>query len=365
MGETLIDSRGALHLLIMLLCAKLVTPVPRMLAVESGSSVWLVVLLSGLLAMPLYWGLASLLSRFPGQSLAVINLQVHGPYFGPALNLLLVVYYTVLGGLMLRAFTAGFRIAVMPQTPPSVLIGFVLLTAVFAASRGVEALGRMASYLGPVLGALSLMTLLGPIRVINLTNMFPFFGNGVAVTLLAPLWRVSLYSEIIVLGYLSHGLQPGTAARIGWKAMAWATGIQTVAFLVLVSAFPYPAISRIFFAVLDLTRMIEVSEFIQRVEALFVFLWFFLAAFKLALLLLCAAGTIQQTAGLADLRPLLPAFALLFYAIAFLPVSSVDLAYIDDVLIRTWSWSITLAPPLITLAVAAWRQVKGESGHAV
>lgn len=364
MGKTLIDSGGALSLLIMLICAKLVTPVPRMLALESGSSVWLMVLLSGLLAMVVYWGLAALLNRFPGHSLAMINMQVHGAYFGPVFNLIEAVYFVGLGGLMLRAFTAGFRIAVMPQTPPAVLISFLLATALFAAYRGLETLGRMAAFLAPVLGVLALMTLLGPVRVLNLTNLFPFFGNGVTITLLSPLWRISLFSEILVLGCLSRFIQPGQAARIGWKAMAWATGIQTLVLLILCAAFPFPAVSRIFFAVLDLTRMIEISEFIQRVEALFVFLWFFLAALKLALLLMAAADVIQETAGLADHRPLLPALALLFYAIGFLPISTVDLAHLDDLLLRTWSWPVALLPPWVTLAVAAWRQVRGESSHA-
>lgn len=364
MDKTLVDSRGTLFLLLMMLSAKLLTAMPRMLAVDVGPSAWLVVLLAGLVALPPVWGLVVLLGRFPGQGLAAINEKALGPWVGGVMNLLQIAYFVTLGGLMLRAFVIGFRIAVMPKTPPSVLSMVIVSVALYTAFRGMEVMARMAAYLTPMLVVLGGLTLLGPVRVINVTNIFPLFGNGVDVTLLSPFRYTSLYSEILLLGTVAAMLPPGKIGQLAFKTMAWATAIQTVVMVALLAVFPYPAISRLFFPVLDLTRMIELSEFVQRVEALFVFLWFFVAAFELALLLLCSALVFQKMARLADHRPLLMPMTLILYSIAFMAANNVDLAYLDHALLRNWSWVVSIAMPMLTLTAAVLRGKRGETGHA-
>lgn len=357
-----IDPTGAMWLLLILLTAKMFTPEPRMLSLKVGTSAWLVVLLSGLVALVGYYGLLALLRRFPGQSLSEIYLQTWGRGVGMAAVLTQLVYFLWLSGLMLREFVEGFRIAVMPRTPPSALSLMIMAVVLFAAFRGLEGIVRLASYMAPFLAVLAVLMVLGVIHLMDFGQVLPLFGNGLTLTLWYALPESSLYSEILVLGTLAQVLSARDVGGVGTKAMLLGIGVQTALFVVLEAVFPYPALSRLFFPMLDLTRMIEVSEFIQRVEALFVFLWFFTAAFKLTTLIFAAAGTLRDAAGIPDCRPLLPALGLLVFALSFVPEHQVALVWADSETVRLWGWVVSFGVPILTLGLAALRRKRGAAG---
>lgn len=357
-----IDRAGATWLLLILLTAKIFTPEPRMLALQVGTSAWLVVLLSGLVAMAGYWGLLVLLRRFPGRSLTEICLQVWGRAGGTVAALFQVAFFLWLSGLMLREFVEGFRIAVMPRTPPSAMVLMIMGAVLFAAVKGIENVARLASYIAPLLALLTGLTVVGVVHLMDPGQLLPLFGNGVSVTLLAAIPGTSLYSEIVLLGTLAQVLRPGDVGAVGTRAMLLGTLAQTLLFAVLAAVFPHPAQSRLYFPMLDLTRMVEVSEFIQRVEALFVFLWFFVAAFKLTVLMVAAAKALCDAAHLTDPRPLLPAMVVFVYTLAFMPENQVTLVWADTLSIRTWGWTVSIGLPVATLALAALRGKRGAAG---
>jgi spore germination protein KB len=359
-----IDPLGATYLVSMTIMAKLFTPEPRMLALKVGTSAWLVTFLAGLIALVGCWFLFRLLERFPGMSVAAISERVLGGILGRMATLVYIAYFVYLGGLALREFVAGFRIAITPTTPPGALTLVYTIVVVFVAMKGIETLSRLAAYLAPLLAALFLFTLVGPVRVLDWRGLFPLLGNGARTTFLMPFPESSLYSEIMILGVLAGLLKGREIGRVGWSAIIGGMVGQTAAWLVISTAFPYPISSRLFFPMLEVVRMIEVGEVVQRLEALLVFLWFFVAAFKLTLLINGATLLLMEMSGLEDPRPLVMPVTLILYAIAFMPANDVSMVWLDSYTLRIWSWPISFGLPAVTLGVAALRGLRGVASHA-
>lgn len=362
MDRTLIDRTGAFYLILLMLLAKLFTPEPRMLAMKVGTSAWLVNLLAGLVAMVGYWFLATLLRRFPRQSLAAISRRVLGTPIGGVFTLVYVGYFLYLASLSLREFVTGFRLAIMPQTPPSALTMLCVLAMAFVAGKGMETIARMAAYLTPFLLVLFGLTIIGSIRVLEWTAIFPIMGNGTGLTLFMSLPESSLYSEIIILGTLAGMLPSSEATKAGLRAMIGGTLGQTVAWVVFTMSLPYPMTSRFAFPMLEVVRLVEFGEVLQRLEAFFVLLWFFVAALKLSLLLTCSAMLLMEMLRLEDYRPLIPGLAVLIYTISFIPPNEISLVWLDSYTLRIWSWPVSFGLPAITLAVAVLRGKRGATG---
>ncbi len=361
MEQRLIDPTGATCLLALTFIAKLLTPEPRMLAVRVGSGGWFIAFVSGVIALGGYWFLARLLRRFPVTSLTGINRALFGPVGGALLTVPYLFYFIFLAGIALREFVVGFRLAVMPHTPASALALVYILVVAFIAVKGMETLSRITAYLYPTLVLLFAFTLVGPIRFLDYRGLFPVLGLRANETLWLSLPETSLYSEVIILGVLAAMLKPGKVVGVGLKAVISGIIGQTAGWMLFLAAFPHPMISRLSFPMLEVVRLIEVSEIIQRLEAFFVFLWFFVAALKLSLLLLCASLTITEMLDLKDYRPLMAPVLSLVYSISFIPPNDVALVWLDSFTLRVWSWPISFAMPALTLL---WAVVSGKRGES-
>lgn len=361
MGKVRIDRLGALYLMIALLCAELFTPQARMLAYDAGAAAWLVALLGGLLALASIWPLHALLRRFPSQSLADISKHVLGRAAGTAVTLTYSLFFVVICGMLLREFAMTFSMTMMPKTPPSAILLVFVGVVLFAAYRGIETLARMAAYLFPVLIALYALTIVGTLPKISPTQLLPFWGLGVTNTLALSLPELSMFSEAVGMGVLAALLPPRETKQVGWRSLAISIGVHVLTYTWLAMMFPYPMGSRLALPQFEQTRMVEAGEFFQRFESLFIFLWFFVAAFKLSLALSNAAIFFGEAAGLPDYRPLLFPLALMSYATAFVPQNELQAVWLNTT-VRDWSWSVGFLLPTVSLAAAALRGKRGGAG---
>ncbi|HYF90828.1 MAG TPA: GerAB/ArcD/ProY family transporter [Symbiobacteriaceae bacterium] len=363
MGKQIMDRTGAVCLLVTILVAKMFTPQPRMVAEQAGSAAWLVVLLTGPLSLLGYWGLSALLVRFPGLSIAQISLKALGRVAGAVVGILYAAYFIWMGGVMLREFVAGFRVAVLPSTPVSVLAMGILVIGLYAAVKGPEVQARLAAYLIPGMAVLLAITVVGVWRLLDWRQLTPVFGYSLRNTLLLSFPLTSKHSEILVLGVLAPLLPTASVRRLGLSALLAGYVGQVLFLLFLGSVFPFPAMSRLFYPMLELTRMIEVSEFIQRIEALFIFLWFFVAAFAMATLITTIASIIRDVTETTLFNPFALSASLLMFTIAFIPFNQVELMWLDWLTLRTWGWAFSFGLPILTLAVAVLRGKRGENGE--
>jgi hypothetical protein len=231
--------------------------------------------------------------------------------------------------------------------------------------KGVETLARLAAYLTPILLALFVFTVIAPYKTFDFHALFPILGNGAKLTLGMPVQESSLYSEVLILGVLGGLLKPKEVNRVGLYAMIGGLICQTLSWIIFTAVFPYPMIARLAFPMLEVVRIIELSEVLQRMEALFVFLWFFIAAFKLTLLMDCASLLFMEMTDLPDYRPLILPLAAIIFTISFLPANEVTLVWLDSYTLRVWSWPFSYALPAITLGVAYLRGKRGVMNGAL
>lgn len=361
MTQIRIDPAGATYVLLTMLIAKLFTSEPRMVSMRASTAAWLVAILGGLLAIGGFSLIGALLARFPGKSITAISEEVLGRGLGLAAGLGYTSYFIFVAGMMFREFSASFRIAVLPNTPISATTLLFLMVIFFAATKGYEGIARMAAYLVPVMLAVWGVTMLGTLGFLKPYYMSPWFGYGLSNTLLLSVPGASLYSEVLALGVMASALKHRQLMQAGYRALLGATVIMGASFVALQAAFPFPALSRLAFPMLDLTRLIEVSEFLQRLEALFVLLWVFVAGFTISMLIVSAATILQELSRLPDFRPLLPAVCLICYTLSFVPGNVVQLAQVVSDTTRMWSWPLTFGLPAVTLAAATWFGKRGGS----
>ncbi|MGE5576679.1 MAG: GerAB/ArcD/ProY family transporter [Syntrophothermus sp.] len=325
-----IDLRQAAVLAQILITAKVFVTLPRVMAERAGSAAWILILIGGVVAWVGLFFITRLSLRFPKYSLIELTEALLGPVFGRLVGLLFIGYFLYVTSIVMREFTETFKTAILPDTPPSVLTIVMLSILMYAAYCGLEALARASELLFPFI-VVSFFAALLVWPNVRLGFLRPFWGPGIPVLLKNGLLAASIYGEILFLAMIFPFLrQKGDAWRAGTSAILVSGIILSSLTALAVAVFSDRGLAQIPFPMLTLARLVNLGKFLQRVEAVYVFVWFFTGALKLSIAFYVTVLGTAQLLKLEDFRPLIWPYGLLVFSLSFIPRNLIE-AFTDDI----------------------------------
>lgn len=358
-----IGQREGVILVFTVLSAMLFLQFPQFLVEVGGPAAWQAGLVMTGAALLLILPLGALAQRFPGRGLAEISREAAGSFLGGLFTLLVAAWLFTSTVLTLRNFTETFLIAILPNTPPSVLIVVAVGVAVFASYKGIEAIGRAAQILLPLIAGGALLVLLFNLPRADTSALFPLWGHGLVNTITGGLFYASTVAEVIFLLAAGYAFRDGATLRTSGLLGTLLFGLSTtLTVAVLVATFGAPTARETPFPLYNLARLIYLGRFLQRTEALIIMFWFFAAAVRLSVLLHATVVSVAGALRLPDYRPLLFPMAVIMSALSLMPEDFLAALRIDRDLVGPLGF-IVLAVPLLLWLLALVRG-KGETSHA-
>ena len=155
-----------------------------------------------------------------------------------------------------------------PQEYISIIFGVVITISVFLGIRGIFRTGSMVTPL-IILGFLLMFFSLQ--SDVNLTNFFPVFGNNITDFFAKGFNHVGKYEGVFFILLITPFVR--NYKKVGYFSFFLATFFIIISLFLLVGIFPYPSIKENYFPIFELTRLINLGRFIQRVESIFILLW--------------------------------------------------------------------------------------------
>ncbi|AFH64974.1 GerAB/ArcD/ProY family transporter [Paenibacillus caseinilyticus] len=256
---------------------------------------WLVdimALIPGLLMAWIYYTAVGAL----GQRKGLYNLLVEawGKYCGKLLILSYTVYFLYIAARNVRDMVELVKITLLRDTPEWIITIMFVLVAAYAVGGGIKVIGRFAEITAALviiffLGILLLLLMSG---YIQLEKMLPFLPNG-----LLPILKESLainlwfpYGEMVVFLVLYNNLcAPDQIRKVGLAAVLSAGLLLTMSDLLQTWVLGVEQQQISAFPLLDSARLINVGNFITRMDALVAFIIMFGVMVKSAIFLY--AGT--------------------------------------------------------------------------
>ncbi len=320
--EEQIGYREALIMLTIMLTGKIFLSFPRNLALLGNGAGWIILLLAGIFSLIGLYFLQQILMRYPEQNIVEIAQTCFGKYLGMAAGLVIFLFFLLLTAVYLRQFAESFILAILPRTPISVITGVFLLLLILAMLQGIEALSRVAILLGPYLLAALIIIVGFTLPQMHLGNLSPILGPGLVPIFKYSVFEISSFAELLLLGIIAPLIRKKQERyKVGLYSLVISILVNTGVVAAVVMIFNYNAARRLMFPMFQLTRLISFGEFIQRVEAVFVFLWFFWAGIQLGGLFYGALTSFAQTFKIKDYRPLIFPLAVLVFTASLIPSS--------------------------------------------
>lgn len=358
--EGRISAHGVFSLLSILLITQLFLGVPRVMTKEGGSAGWILMVLSAAVASIGVFILVKLLKRFPGKNfleIAEIVWGAPGRIFAAMIFSFLFLYIATV---VVREFAETMLTTVLPRTPISVVILIFLTAMVLGAYNGLEVITRSSVLLLPfiLVGLLSILLL--TVSFFDFNNLFPILGAGPANLVFHAFGRSSIFVEIIFIGLICSNVNnPEKIPRQVWASFIVSVALYVIVQLFYVSVLTVAAAEKLYIPLFQLARIIYMGRFIQRIEALYIFVWFFTGALKLTLALYASATSLSRGFKIPFYQPLLFPLALIVFSMSFIPHSLLTAVYLDIDVLREYGMVLGYGLPAMLLLTS---YIRGKGG---
>lgn len=326
---------------------------------------WISYLLTGALGVSAAYFYTSLGLRFPKETPFQYAPRILGKVLGTFFNILFLWYAFHLAALLLLYFSELYVIAIMVTTPLIVFIGIMAMLAAWAVRSGLETLARLAELLTPFLIAtiimLNILTLVTP-ELPRWENLFPILAEGVVPIIrgVLPAFAFPFGETVFFLVFIPFLTSPRKSHRPFTLAVILINLLLTsVLIRNIIVLGPFEA-SRVNFPSLTTIQLINIGDFLQRMDPLIIFIWTFGVFLKLTVVFYVFTLGTSQILGLKDYRPLvLPTGLLLTF---FAPTVYENFHQMLRFAARTWPFYFFpgyFLYPAILLLVAKIRNIRG------
>ncbi|MGD6843514.1 GerAB/ArcD/ProY family transporter [Bacillus infantis] len=244
---------------------------------EAEQDSWIAMLVSTVLGLGIAYFFYFLVSRLPGKNLYEIMEHCFRRIFVLPVAFLYVIYFVYISSRVVRDFGELIASAILPHTPIEMISLTVALTMGYILYLGIEVLGRTSEIFSPyvVVFVLLLTIFLLGSGSIEFGRIEPVLGEGIlpVAKTVFPSLLVFPFGELIaftvILGMVGNFKY---VKRVTLMGTAIAGLLLTHAVILMIITLGTDAMVRSNFPMLSAARQVSIGDFIERIDALVVFI---------------------------------------------------------------------------------------------
>ncbi len=343
----------AITLLINSVCTQVFLNFPRMTVETAGTAGWIMTIYISLLAFLSFFVIYKLYKGFEGKDLLDISEYLGGKVLGIIVGLIIVAFLIAVTSIVLREFAEDMKVISLVVSPISFVTVFFVICMAAGAFFGLESIVRYHAIVVPIIAVGYLAILIGVLPYYNAVNLTPILGTGVSDIFVKGTMRLSVFSIIILLLFITPFIGTNKNLKsIGIAGLSVSSLFLLLSSLSYISAVPYPTNTEYFLPIYHFARMINYGRFFQRIESFFVLIWAAAAFLVLSTTFFFIVYIFKKTFKLDYYRPLILPFAVLVFNCSLLPQSLMDTITLETKYYRNYGWLFTIALSILILLFA-------------
>ncbi|MEC0209011.1 endospore germination permease [Paenibacillus ehimensis] len=263
----IISTRQFILMLFIIITSFTALQVPGLLILTAGRDAWLSTIGGWLLDVLLAIVYAYLGVRFPGENFVQYSLTILGKYIGGFFGMLFPLFFLMVCSLLQRGLSQLINFAFLPTTPFAVILISGALIIGYSARKGIEVIGRVSEVLGPIY-FFSILVLVGLIiPSADIQRLQPQLDQGFYPFLIGSPFILTFYGICIIMGMfipLNNRIENGFLSK--FIAVSMGAFVVGATVTLAVGVFGDNIAKNMISPSLNLTRMIFVGGFIERME---------------------------------------------------------------------------------------------------
>ena len=229
-------------------------------------------------------------------------------------GIILSSYLLLLAILTFSEFTQNLQNVIFPDAPQDYVAIFFGIAIIISLYLGIRGIFRTASLIAPLISIAFLLVFIILFKYIDLTNFTPILGSNASEFWLQGITRIGRFEGVFYFLLISPYVK-------SQKKVAYLSFLQTILLVLptiflLVGIIPYPTIIENYFPIFEITRLISLGRFIQRVDSIFILLWILATFVYMSLTIHFLILYVQKIFGLKYSNRLIPLFTMNIIAIS-------------------------------------------------
>lgn len=264
----------AISLILLIMINELVLNVPNMIILPTSTGSTLNVIFVSILAIIFTFIICKLFKPFYGKDILDISEYVGGKTLKIIIGLLFILLFIFISSLCARYFANSLKVIYFNSSPLVFILLFLLIPALFINKFGIKAISGVNLIFIPLFIISLIFLLASSYSKFTVERLFPILGNGFNETFLIGSSNLFAFTGLAYLYFMPPLLKDAE----NFKSVTIISVIISSLFLIfsiitLLMIFPAVITTDEMLSIYLLARLIEFGHFLQRLDALFIFIW--------------------------------------------------------------------------------------------
>lgn len=264
----------AVCLMLIIVVNEMIINVPNMIILNTKTGSTLNMIFVSILAVVFTYTVCKLFKPFYGKDILDVAEYVGGKTLKIILGILCVLFFVFLSSINLRYFANSLKVIYFNTSPLVYILLFFLIPALYINKYGLRAISGVNLVFFPIIIASFIFLLISSYDTFTMVRIFPILGEGFSKTFLTGTSNIFSFTGLAFIYFLPALLKDSKDFK---KVSVISIIISAICLLLSVVSLlmAFPAITKTdeTLSVYLLTRLVELGDFLERLDAMFIFIW--------------------------------------------------------------------------------------------
>lgn len=356
MSNSKIGNIEAIALILTIMINHIILNLPKSIITSTASGSIINVIFITLVMLGITYLVCKLWKKFPNKDIIDIAHFLGGKWLKIIVGLLFLCYAIFTISALLRSFSEGMKIIFFPKTPVSVIILFFIIIIVITNKLGMRVITRSTVFFMPLILFSILFIFFANLENFTFQRTFPLLGYGAYSTFFSGLSNLFAFGGISYLYLIPPYLKDNKSQT---KVALISIGISGFYLLIsvatLIFMFPFVTSTLEIFPMYLASRFIEFGRFIQRLDAIFLFIWILSMISYLTVAFHFCTKIFQKITNLQHNKWFVALFSILAFSIALLPKNMSQVSFLET---TVYKYIVLILSFVVSISILIFANIK-------
>lgn len=320
MSNSKIGTVEAIMIILTIIVAHTILSLPKNLVTTMKSASLLNMIYVSIIVVIIGYLIFRLLKNFPGIDIVDISELIGGKIFKNIIGTIFIIYFLISSSMLLRNFSESMKIIYYPMTDIFFILAFFIIAVCIANRFDFNATSKSNLVVIPIVLVAIVFLFATNMKQFEPQRIFPVFGEGIFNTFVLGLSNISAFGGIVYIYFLPpllkepKNLKKITLISIGITAIYLLLSVATLLFI-----FSFFITTDEITPLYNATRYIELGNFFQRLESVFLLIWILAFACYLSIISKFSINIFKKLTNISASKPLIDIFGLLILGLSLIP----------------------------------------------
>ncbi len=343
----------AIFLILIVMINKIILNLPKTIIRTTGTGALVNILFTGFIAIIFVILIIYLFKKFPNEDIIDISEYIGGKFLKTLIGIAYIFLFALVISTVIIRFSELLKIVYFENSPFIYIVSFFLVGICIANKFGFKSIVKTNFVILPFILASLIVILFGISNYISTSGLYPILGNNIESTFVRGSVNIFSYGGITYLFFIL----PALKNKKDFKTIAITFIIISILSLfIMVTAlllvFPFITYTEETLSLYILVRIVEFGEFLQRTDALFIFLWIISSLSYLSISLMFIINIFKKLTHVKEPTELSYPLCSIILGITLLIKSPNLLSFLEDVIYKYYLLILVFGISAIIMIIA-------------